>query len=139
MSGPRLQTRVERAERSALGQCAGRCRPAPRAPPLLSRMSSGRPRAARAVAPSRWEAKRASGARRSRLPAGSPRRRAQPRTPQVNFFARDEHDSLPNYKLLQSGFNALNITRVRAPRAPAVAAAAAALVAAGRQSLSRSR
>ncbi|GBF94649.1 phosphatidylinositol-4-phosphate 5-kinase [Raphidocelis subcapitata] len=29
----------------------------------------------------------------------------------VNFFARDEHDSLPNYKLLQSGFTALNITR----------------------------
>ena len=33
--------------------------------------------------------------------------------PQVNFFARDEHDALPNYKLLQSGLNSLNITRVR--------------------------
>ena len=30
---------------------------------------------------------------------------------QVNFFAREEHDSLPNYKLLQSGLSALGITR----------------------------
>lgn len=29
----------------------------------------------------------------------------------VNFFAREEHDSLPNYKLLQFGLTSLNITR----------------------------
>ena len=32
---------------------------------------------------------------------------------QVNFFAREEHDSLPNYKILQAGLSALNVTKVR--------------------------
>jgi hypothetical protein len=48
----------------------------------------------------------------SRLTDLTPRRAAfDTASDQVNFFAREEHDSLPNYKLLQAGLTSLNITR----------------------------
>jgi hypothetical protein len=33
--------------------------------------------------------------------------------PQVNFYAITEYDAIANYKILQTGFTALKLTRVR--------------------------
>lgn len=32
---------------------------------------------------------------------------------QVNYHASNEHEAIPNYKVLQQGFTAITLTRVR--------------------------
>jgi hypothetical protein len=41
---------------------------------------------------------------------------------QVNYHASNEYESLGNYKVLQLGFTAINLTRVRPPANQAKAA-----------------